>query len=645
VCRVEPRKFLRPEESGAHKLANIGGDGPISSASALQRSHFPSSKSLNGNLTAGPMDSAIDPRLRDDKRFSLREAGSGTTNNNGSGASASRRSFDSPSQLMTSFQTPATRGDSESEPGTGQTYGAPETPLADYQHHDGSTPIDGGLPDGPHDPNDPKRSRACEACRGLKVKCEPDASNPDGPCKRCAKAGRSCVVTQPTRKRQKKTDSRVAELEKKIDALTASLQATRGSTSNNGPPPHSISALLRPQEEQHNPAAQGGSGHSHGMEIQKEWPRPPLPYKESPSTYNASPSAAHISTPASAGIKRKLTDYRDSPTEVVKPASTPTMTAPLPPPIIQQPHPQPQAQAQAQVRPGSGSQDRSIDPIEMGTITSEQANEFFLRYVNLMVHHLPAVPLPPGTSMEEVRRSKPVLFLSIMAAASSEYPSVQRQLSKDVIQVFADRVMIQGDKSLELVQALQVAVAWYYPPEHFEELKFYQLVHVAAVMAIDIGLGRKKANTKNGLVPYTWRDHPFRKKSFPDPTSIESRRAWLVCYFFSTNVSMALHRPNLIRWTSFMADSIEVLEKSSEASPTDKSLCSMIQIHRQAEEVGVQFSMDDPAVFIDITEPKVQYALRGFERDLAKYKETLPKKMASKPPPNRRQCGPIANVK
>ena len=75
------------------------------------------------------------------------------------------------------------------------------------------------------DPNDPKRSRACEACRGLKVRCDQD--DPSQPCKRCAKAKRNCVITAPSRKRQKKTDSRVAELEKKIDALTASLNAKK----------------------------------------------------------------------------------------------------------------------------------------------------------------------------------------------------------------------------------------------------------------------------------------------------------------------------------------------------------------------------------------------------------------------------------
>jgi hypothetical protein len=91
-----------------------------------------------------------------------------------------------------------------------------------YMAQAGGTPEEGA--------NDLKRPRACEACRGLKVKCEFDPNNQEGPCRRCTKARRNCVVTQPSRKRQKKTDSRVAELEKKIDALTAVLHAARSDT-------------------------------------------------------------------------------------------------------------------------------------------------------------------------------------------------------------------------------------------------------------------------------------------------------------------------------------------------------------------------------------------------------------------------------
>jgi hypothetical protein len=74
-------------------------------------------------------------------------------------------------------------------------------------------------------PGDFKRPRACDSCRGLKVRC--DQERPDQSCRRCAKAGRPCITTPPTRKRQKKADSRVAELERKIDALTATLHAQK----------------------------------------------------------------------------------------------------------------------------------------------------------------------------------------------------------------------------------------------------------------------------------------------------------------------------------------------------------------------------------------------------------------------------------
>ena len=71
--------------------------------------------------------------------------------------------------------------------------------------------------------HDFKRPRACETCRALKVRCDQDVNHPGQPCTRCAKAQRRCVVTPPSRKRQRKSESKVVELEKKIDALTATL--------------------------------------------------------------------------------------------------------------------------------------------------------------------------------------------------------------------------------------------------------------------------------------------------------------------------------------------------------------------------------------------------------------------------------------
>ncbi|KAM0332078.1 hypothetical protein ACHAQA_002348 [Verticillium albo-atrum] len=407
--------------------------------------------------------------------------------------------------------------------------------------------------EGAQHPDEAKRPRACEACRGLKVRCVPDAADPDGPCARCRKARRGCVVTVPTRKRAKKTDSRVAELEKKIDALTASLHARTGDIGDDA----TAAAAAR-------------------REV-------------------AAVEAERLYTPRAergAGVKRKLGD-RDGEREREREQET------RPPPPIRM--------------------DSSYDDVvDRGILSMDKAAELFARYNDKMVGHLPAVVFPAGMTVDTLRSTKPVLFLAMLAAASSETSALQRQLVREVMQIFAEKIIITGEKSLELVQALQITVIWYWPPEHFEELKFYQLVHIASVMALDIGLGRKSAMPR-GATPYgvyAYRQSQYRRSPPPDPKTVEARRAWLGCYFLASNTAMALHRPLLIRWTKFMADSMEVLRTSPDAAPTDKYFCALVDTHRVSEDVGAQFATAEPEDSVSIREPSVVFSLRGLKRDL-----------------------------
>ena len=79
-----------------------------------------------------------------------------------------------------------------------------------------------------------------------------------------------------------------------------------------------------------------------------------------------------------------------------------------------------------------------------------------------------------------------------------------------------------------------------------------------------------------------------------------------------------------------MADCVEVLENSPEAALSDKILCQWVRSQHIAEEVGTQFSMDDPVATISIADSKVQYALKGFERDLEKWTNGIPADVQSR---------------
>lgn len=363
----------------------------------------------------------------------------------------------------------------------------PDSPESTRSEHYSGTPHD----DSPHNDaggthgvlgDDGKRSRACEACRGLKVRCVPDGDDVDGPCLRCKKARRNCVVTQPTRKRQKKTDSRVAELEKKIDALTASLHARVG---DGAAPRREETATAaawddgtkeREQQQQHPAMRRTSDGY--------------VIYQPRYESQAMAPATTYM-----AGQKRKLPERGVDETEG----------------------------AEAKAAPIRMDESYS-DIVSRGLITADKAQELLDRYNGQMIVHLPAVVLPTDMTAADLREAKPVLFLAVMAAAAGETSGLQRLLVRELMQVLAEKIIITGEKSLELVQALQVAVIWYWPPEHFEELKFYQLVHMGAVMAIDIGLGRRLNGKKS--VPYgvyAFR-RMYRRAAMPDPTTLEARR-------------------------------------------------------------------------------------------------------------------------
>lgn len=254
-------------------------------------------------------------------------------------------------------------------------------------------------------------------------------------------------------------------------------------------------------------------------------------------------------------------------------------------------------------------------------VSPEIAERVFLRYVNDICPHFPAVPFPTGTTARDVRDKKPLLFLSLIAASSHGSAEqlvpqdVQRELIKLLKDQLADIIWRNGEKSLEIVQALQIAVLWYRPPLHFEQHNFYMMVNCAAVMALDLGLGRKATPNVMKLSI-----GPFRRYH-PNSSSTEARRTFLVCYYLCMSITMVLRRPILLRWTKYMEESVKILETSPDAFPSDKLLCQQVKMAHIGENISVQFCMDDPSIEIAISEPKVIYALKIFENELQQLKD------------------------
>ena len=98
-----------------------------------------------------------------------------------------------------------------------------------------------------------------------------------------------------------------------------------------------------------------------------------------------------------------------------------------------------------------------------------------------------------------------------------------------------------------------------------------------------------------------------------------------------TSSAMSLRRPLLIRWGPYADECLEILSTSPDALPSDKWLCHLVRAQHIAEDIGFQFSMDDPVSQLFLTDSKTQYHLKAFERQLNEWRQSTPKELRDKP--------------
>lgn len=293
------------------------------------------------------------------------------------------------------------------------------------------------------------------------------------------------------------------------------------------------------------------------------------------------------------------------------------------------------------------------DVIDRGILNMAKARELYHRYVDELLPQYPAVPL--DCTVAELRSKKPILFLAVLAASSgSSDPYLNRRLNKEIQRVYATKLSMQGLKSLELVQSLLVSILWTYPPDKFEDVKFHQQIHIAATMALDLGLAKKPKVNSMGQQPSKMlfagqhsnsaedqastrfpdgapfdvsyeagtADHVMAPKvHLPDSGSLESRRTLLACYLFCASVSMSLRVPNFLRYSSWMADCSEVLRTSPDAAPTDKRFVAWVQLQRLVEECGTNFALDSPDNTVSLADERTQLMLQNYEKQLEAWKQ------------------------
>jgi hypothetical protein len=77
-----------------------------------------------------------------------------------------------------------------------------------------------------------------------------------------------------------------------------------------------------------------------------------------------------------------------------------------------------------------------------------------------MASYFPFVRLPYSCTAASMAEDRPFLLLAAVAAASSEYCHLQDALIRQFKESLSQRVVVAGEKDLDLLQGLLVHLAW-----------------------------------------------------------------------------------------------------------------------------------------------------------------------------------------
>lgn len=103
------------------------------------------------------------------------------------------------------------------------------------------------------------------------------------------------------------------------------------------------------------------------------------------------------------------------------------------------------------------------DPISKGILRFDQAAES-LQLFRSQNASFPFIVVPSHLSIDMLRRERPFLLLTILLLGSHKNAEMLPALHHDVKETISQKMIIEGEKSIDLLQGLLVYLCWYVLP-------------------------------------------------------------------------------------------------------------------------------------------------------------------------------------
>ncbi|KAL7793659.1 hypothetical protein V8C37DRAFT_377789 [Trichoderma ceciliae] len=431
----------------------------------------------------------------------------------------------------------------------------------------------GGIPAG--------YGRSCTNCSRAKCRCilRPEG----GKCDRCHRLGKECqqMVTSRKRVAKRTTASRTAQLEEKLDDLVSILRATQQHQQQQQQQQH-VHHLQQPQNQ---PSAQPPTNGVSPCEIPSS--------SASPSS-NCQPFVSRLDSLADAAT---TSQSQRRPSTLCGLTTTPRLL----------------------------ESDRLPEP------TPSEAEVYLVKF-RQWLEVFPFLHLSPDITAEALRREHPFLWLSIMNVTSMSMPQ-QAVIRERVRQEVARRMVVNNDRSIEMLQGLIILISWAtmnagVGPGTKPFLTLY--THISSCIIYELNLTKFPNEEHFSTVCFK----AWGGRAVPQTKSrtMEERRVVLGFWFVTSVCTAFLGKMETLVWTQHMQESLEILESEKEYA-SDETLVALVKLQLVGEEarkliicdfVGRDFGRADP------DKPPTYVFKRSLLLQLQKLRDTLPPGIVSK---------------
>ncbi|KAK0621380.1 hypothetical protein B0T17DRAFT_493895 [Bombardia bombarda] len=371
-----------------------------------------------------------------------------------------------------------------------------------------------------------KGPRACATCARAKSRCIPGPVG-GGKCERCHRLDKTCSsqTPAPPRKRKEPKPTRVAELEKRLEDLSARIESVQR-------PP------LPPQQN---------------GQVQAQAPTPPeyaeLHHDYSPVQSTASPEDSRPTTNA---------DIDDD--------------------------------------------DLSLWPEE------PEASHLLAEYKAHLGHLFPFAAVPPHMSSAQLRRQKPLFWKAVMMEACHLDGPRQIALGNELLRDIADATITKPDKSLDLLQGLQILISWFH--YNLNSFQMTNLLFLARSICSCLGFTESQSATKQ-------KEH--------SSACLEEMRAFAGTYYLVTVTFTTNKKPDALMNTSYLEACCFVLESKMEY-PTDEILVWLVRAQQLTQQISWTLALRSYSLQPATSHgnPPLMIVVSKFREQLKTFRQTLP---------------------